>query len=305
MNRDNREVLSQLVYYLSAKKTDDKVTKYIDFRIKTNRIVDDDNGDITYLDLNELNIHFKGDRYQPNIVIRDCIGSLTKLTFLSLRACLIHGFIPGAIGNLHLVEKIDISKNMLTDEIPDEIGRCGCLLYLDLMDNQLTSVPASIGNLEKLIHLNLTSNNIKKLPDEIGSCKSLRALYVSNNQLTHLPESVSVLVGLNHFDISKNQFTTTIPTCIQQLTNINSLLLAFNDFEGVLPSGYLSRCLQLRHLDVSSNSRLCGYLPILPANCTVRANGTGISLVSVRTYKLRKDFCYIDYISVVVYVMRK
>mgnify|MGYP000272568735 CR=1 FL=1 len=55
MNRDNREVLSQLVYYLSAKKTDDKVTKYIDTRIKTNRIVDDDNGDITYLDLNELN----------------------------------------------------------------------------------------------------------------------------------------------------------------------------------------------------------------------------------------------------------
>ena len=183
MNRTNRDILSELVYHLSAKKTNEKVTKYIDNRIKTNRIVDDHDGDITYLDLSELNIHFKGDRYQPEIRIHECISNLKQLTFLSLRDCLIHSFIPGAIGNLLLVEKLDISNNMLTDEIPNEIGRCVCLTHIDLMENQLTSVPTSIGNLNKLIRLNLTSNKINKLPDEICSCTSLQSLYVANNQL--------------------------------------------------------------------------------------------------------------------------
>ena len=305
MNRANRGILDELVYHLSAKKKDDKAKKYIDARVKTNRIVDDENGDLTYLDLSELNAHFKGAKYQPEIIIRDCIGNLQQLTFLSLRDCLIHGCIPNSIGNLVHVEKLDMSKNMLADEIPEEIGRCTCLSQLNLMENQLTRVPASVGNLNMLTQLNLSTNNIDKLPDEIGSCKSLVALYLADNQLTHLPTSISMLVNLNNLDVSKNRFISTIPNCIEKLLNINTLLLAFNDFQGILPSAYLSKCSQLRYLDVSNNTRLVGYLPTLPVDCVVRANGTGLSLVSVRTYKLKKDFCYIDYISVMSYVASK
>ena len=302
MNRVSREILNELVLHLSAKKTQDKVTKYIDTRIKASQIKDDENGDLTSLDLSGLNAHFKGGRYQPEVVLSECIGNLKHLTFLSLHDCIIHGNMPRALGELLLLEKLDISKNMLTDEIPDEIGRCVCLTQLNLMDNQFTCVPSNIGNLEKLLHLNLSTNRIRTLPDEIRSCMNLQALYVANNQLTHLPDGVSILVNLNHLDISNNHFTSTIPLCIERLTNLHSLLLGNNDFEGTLPAQSLTRCMQLRHFDVSGNSRLYGFLPVLPVNCDINAKNTGLSLVTVRTYKLKKDFCYIDYISVISFV---
>ena len=85
MNRVSREILNELVLHLSAKKTQDKVTKYIDTRIKASQIKDDENGDLTSLDLSGLNAHFKGGRYQPEVVLSECIGRTYKTKIIKCK----------------------------------------------------------------------------------------------------------------------------------------------------------------------------------------------------------------------------
>ena len=51
------------------------------------------------------------------------------------------------------------------------------LYFLDLTNNQTTSVPNAIGQLKKLHTLNLKNNKIEELPQEIGDLKNLGMLY--------------------------------------------------------------------------------------------------------------------------------
>ncbi|XP_040373416.1 LRR receptor-like serine/threonine-protein kinase ERL1 [Rosa chinensis] len=45
----------------------------------------------------------------------------------------------------------DLQGNKLTDQIPDEIGNCASLMYLDLDDNYLSGdIPFSVSKLKKL-----------------------------------------------------------------------------------------------------------------------------------------------------------
>ena len=50
------------------------------------------------------------------------------------------------------------------------------------MNNQLTSVPNEIGNLNSLIKLYLSSNQLTVFPDKIGNLTALEILNIANNQ---------------------------------------------------------------------------------------------------------------------------
>ena len=66
----------------------------------------------------------------------------------------------------------------------------GCraaLVDLDLHRNQITSVPASIGDLTNLMSLFLSYNSITTLPAEISQLTSLKRLRLSFNDLTGVP----------------------------------------------------------------------------------------------------------------------
>lgn len=64
------------------------------------------------------------------------------------------------------------------------IGYAVNLTYLDLHDNQLTSISSEVGNLTKLQHLFLYSNQLTSLPSEIKNLKRLHRLYLYNNPLS-------------------------------------------------------------------------------------------------------------------------
>ena len=64
-------------------------------------------------------------------------------------------------------------------------------MYLD--GNQLTSVPAEIGQLTSLRELDLGSNQLTSVPAEIGQLTSLRELCLDGNQLTSLPAAIREL----------------------------------------------------------------------------------------------------------------
>ena len=61
---------------------------------------------------------------------------------------------------------------------------------MNLRGNQLTSLPAEIGQLASLTWLDLSGNQLTSLPAEIGQLTSLTYLNHGKNQLTSVPAAI-------------------------------------------------------------------------------------------------------------------
>ncbi|KAK7380450.1 hypothetical protein VNO78_32961 [Psophocarpus tetragonolobus] len=91
----------------------------------------------------------------------------------------------------YLLKSIDLSNNILTGEIPKEIGYLFGLVSLNLSRNNLTG----------------------EIPSEMGSLRSLDFLDLSRNHLTgQIPTSLSEIDGLGKLDLSHNSLSGRIPS---------------------------------------------------------------------------------------------
>jgi len=70
------------------------------------------------------------------------------------------------------------------------------LRWLILTNNQLTSLPATIGNLPKLQKLMLAGNRLRSIPHELARCTNLELIRLSANQLESLPQELFTLPRL-------------------------------------------------------------------------------------------------------------
>ena len=66
--------------------------------------------------------------------------------------------------------------------------KCITVKELYISNNQLTSLPESIGQLTNLIDLRLSNNQLTSLPASIGNLTNLEILSLSDNQLTSLSQ---------------------------------------------------------------------------------------------------------------------
>ena len=71
------------------------------------------------------------------------------------------------------------------------MGNLQNLLVLRAFNNQLKSLPDSVGKLQNLLHLNARSNELTALPKTVGDMTSLIRIDFRYNRLTDLPSSVS------------------------------------------------------------------------------------------------------------------
>jgi len=109
---------------------------------------------------------------------------------------------PAAVG-----PELDLSGRGLT-AIPSYVFSRTDLERLDLSDNRLTGAPqAEIRHLQRLTFLDLSGNDLTGLPAELGQLKQLEILDVSNNRLTGLPLELGNLTQLRIFDISGNLYS--------------------------------------------------------------------------------------------------
>ncbi|XP_013925248.1 PREDICTED: E3 ubiquitin-protein ligase LRSAM1-like, partial [Thamnophis sirtalis] len=95
--------------------------------------------------------------------------SLTTLSFLGRLEHFLRCF---------LFQVLIVHTNFLTSLVPKScsLSNLVTVKVLDLHDNQLTSLPADIGQLTSLQVLNVEKNVLKALPDSIGDLAQLQTL---------------------------------------------------------------------------------------------------------------------------------
>ncbi|XP_005091682.1 leucine-rich repeat-containing protein 58 [Aplysia californica] len=155
--------------------------------------------------------------------------------------------------------------------IPDCIlQRSNALHSLQLDNNDITSLPSSIGVFKKLIVLDISANNMTFISDEICQLSKLRTLIAKSNKLTatSFPKDFGQLKSLevvnvsgNHLETFPPQFTELsklqvlhfggnllkeIPSTIKRLTRLHVLYLGGNQLAEIPAEvGYLSELTSL------------------------------------------------------------
>ncbi|MCY7391975.1 MAG: GTP-binding protein, partial [Leptolyngbyaceae cyanobacterium CAN_BIN12] len=75
---------------------------------------------------------------------------------------------------------------------------------LYLWGNQISQIPAVIGNLTNLTELDLSSNQISEIPAVIGNLTNLTQLSLSSNQISEIPACLEALPKLTRLDLRRN-----------------------------------------------------------------------------------------------------
>ena len=169
------------------------------------------------------------------------------------------GEIPSEIGNLLTLESLYLGSNDLTGEIPSEIGNLSALESLDLTGNALIGeIPSEIYNLSALEWLWLRGNAlIGEIPSEIGNLSALERLDLAFNDLTgEIPSEIGNLSALEELWLGANDLTGKISSEIGNLSALGWLDLSDNDLTGAIPETF-SNLLNLSQFFTEGNAGLC------------------------------------------------
>ncbi|KAH7867259.1 hypothetical protein Vadar_031007 [Vaccinium darrowii] len=115
--------------------------------------------------------------------------NLGLLKLIDLSGNILSGKVPEQIGSLVGLNSLNLSRNTLTGEIIQEIGRMEMLESLDLSNNRFFGeIPRSLAQLHFLSVLNLSSNNLSgKIPSSTQLQSFSASAYSGNPELCGLP----------------------------------------------------------------------------------------------------------------------
>ncbi len=164
---------------------------------------------------------------------------------------------------------LDLSNNQLST-LPDSFSNLSNLTWLDLSNNRLSTLPESITNLFNLTTLDLSNNRLSTLPNSFSNLSKLTWLYLSNNHLSTLPNSFSNLSKLIRLYLSNNRLST-LPNSFSNLFDLTRVNLSNNQLS-TLPNSF-SNLSNLTWLNLSNNQ-----LSTLPDFITTLSNLTRLFL---------------------------
>jgi hypothetical protein len=121
-----------------------------------------------------------------------------------------------------------LKSNQLT-MLSDGIEALQELEMLDVSENMIAEISASLGTLPHLTHLYMAYNRLflTPLPKTLGKLNRLKLLDMSSNELSVLPAEFSEMSALTHLDLSKNDFKE-FPMCIIHISSLEVLKLNHN-----------------------------------------------------------------------------
>ncbi|RXI01459.1 hypothetical protein DVH24_014808 [Malus domestica] len=185
-------------------------------------------------------------------------GSLRSLVLPSTN---FSGLLPGSIGNLKHLERIELFNCSFTGSLPKSMENLTQLVYLDMFSNLFNGAISSIQweNLINLAELHLADNLLEgSIPPSLFYLPLLSKLRLSQNrfsgQLSEFSNASSNLVTL---DLSFNNLEGPIPVSIYNFQGLQDLSLSSNNFSA-FPFNGPRHLKNLTFIDLSNNS-----LPIL------------------------------------------
>ncbi|KAK7267205.1 hypothetical protein RIF29_19870 [Crotalaria pallida] len=161
---------------------------------------------------------------------------------------------------------ITLSKYSLTsNNFLPVLCQLETLLYLDVSNNQLTSIPdrfiTECGKNKGLKFLNFTKNKLQGALPTFYGFKGLESLDMSFNQIVGaIDRELDELVSLRSLNLSSNSFHGPLPTNLGKSMILEKLKLSVNNFSGKIPDEILSYK-NLSVIDLSANN-LSGAIPI-------------------------------------------
>ncbi|KAH9319088.1 hypothetical protein KI387_020857, partial [Taxus chinensis] len=168
-----------------------------------------------------------------------------------------------ALTNCSILEKIDLSGNHLTGNLPSSVSQLSRVLsFLALDSNKIEgNIPSGIANLTKLALLDLADNCFNgTIPSAINKLPNLEQLYLQVNNLHGgIPKNIGQAKRLGLLSLSENMLSGKIPDSLGDLPQLRNLLLHRNQLSGKIPAT-LGRCITLETVDLSYN-KLTGNIP--------------------------------------------
>lgn len=135
------------------------------------------------------------------------LGSLDKLKLLDLSNNKI-AELPGSLYTLKSLHTLILSHNSLTDtSFPDISGEDDVfpsLHHLDIVENQLSTLPPFVYRIHSLQELVASDNLIGSLEPAVGSLVSLKQLDMRRNKLTCVPFELTVCAKLKSLRLEEN-----------------------------------------------------------------------------------------------------
>ncbi|XWS43752.1 hypothetical protein CRYUN_Cryun16bG0130900 [Craigia yunnanensis] len=158
-------------------------------------------GNCQHLQLLDLSVNVLNGTIPRDIFEIPSFGKILNLSFNSFS-----GFVPVEIGNLDMLQAIDVASNQLSGDIPVTIGDCSSLLYLDMSRNSFQgSIPNSLAKLKGIEYIDLSSNKLTgNIPTSLQSLKFLQVLNLSRNQLSGEVSNAGIFRNSTAVSLSEN-----------------------------------------------------------------------------------------------------
>jgi Leucine-rich repeat (LRR) protein len=111
------------------------------------------------------------------------------------------------VSGMPALRTLNISNSKIT-KIPGNINKLKNLEYFYAYGNDLSGLPAAIGQLTKLKTLSVSSNkNLKSLPPTVGALRKLERLELSYTAIATLPAGINSMKQMKYLKLRKTNMT--------------------------------------------------------------------------------------------------
>ncbi|XP_019702874.1 uncharacterized protein [Elaeis guineensis] len=199
-----------------------------------------------------------------------CSANSQRVTIISLQSKRLAGSLSPSLGNLTLLQELNLGDNHLYGPIPANLSSCKELRQLFLGDNVLVGeIPTELTSLPKLQEMQLLVNNLTgSIPPSIGNLSSLTTLVMGRNNLVgSIPHGIGLISGLEFLQIAENQISGTIPRSLYNLSALTFIAIATNQLHGSLPPN-LGLALPRLETFYAGGNQFAGPIPVSLSNAS-------------------------------------
>lgn len=133
----------------------------------------------------------------------------------------IHDSLNGRLFRLPNLRELDISENGLP-QVPASVFKLESLRRLWLVRNPIENLPADIAKLKALVYLNLDGTAVAQLPDALGELRELRFLRVNDTPVASLPESLRGLSNMRRL-YARNTKLRAVPPVLASWQSLEDI----------------------------------------------------------------------------------